>query len=125
MIRRPPRSTRTDTLLPYTTLLRSPIAALGSLAIEQPALVVDRDEHPQRGEKLGGGRRSLHQPAARAVSSSCVMRSRQIVPTMPAGTSTRPPSQISVSPGIYCCFELRDFPPPPFVQSENCRCGKK
>src|SRR3546814_10827826 len=25
MIRRPPRSTRTDTLLPYTTLFRSPI----------------------------------------------------------------------------------------------------
>src|SRR3546814_2370345 len=27
MIRRPPRSTRTDTLLPYTTLFRSPWAA--------------------------------------------------------------------------------------------------
>src|SRR3546814_2792283 len=26
MIRRPPRSTRTDTLFPYTTLFRSPIA---------------------------------------------------------------------------------------------------
>src|SRR3546814_2172418 len=28
MIRRPPRSTRTDTLFPYTTLFRSPRAAL-------------------------------------------------------------------------------------------------
>src|SRR3546814_8654892 len=28
MIRRPPRSTRTDTLFPYTTLFRSQIAAL-------------------------------------------------------------------------------------------------
>src|SRR3546814_1475784 len=27
MIRRPPRSTRTDTLLPYTTLFRSPVVA--------------------------------------------------------------------------------------------------
>src|SRR3546814_12871275 len=27
MIRRPPRSTRTDTLIPYTTLFRSPVAA--------------------------------------------------------------------------------------------------
>src|SRR3546814_5189830 len=27
MIRRPPRSTRTDTLFPYTTLFRSPISA--------------------------------------------------------------------------------------------------
>src|SRR3546814_10798550 len=28
MIRRPPRSTRTDTLFPYTTLFRSPLFAL-------------------------------------------------------------------------------------------------
>src|SRR3546814_5547783 len=34
MIRRPPRSTRTDTLFPYTTLFRSPrcSASLGDLA---------------------------------------------------------------------------------------------
>src|SRR3546814_12006236 len=30
MIRRPPRSTRTDTLFPYTTLFRSPLARRGS-----------------------------------------------------------------------------------------------
>src|SRR3546814_18974203 len=29
MIRRPPRSTRTDTLFPYTTLFRSRMAAMG------------------------------------------------------------------------------------------------
>src|SRR3546814_1582466 len=29
MIRRPPRSTRTDTLFPYTTLFRSPVIACG------------------------------------------------------------------------------------------------
>src|SRR3546814_10257187 len=32
MIRRPPRSTRTDTLFPYTTLFRSPVAADGVAA---------------------------------------------------------------------------------------------
>src|SRR3546814_21157261 len=32
MIRRPPRSTRTDTLVPYTTLFRSAVAAAGHLA---------------------------------------------------------------------------------------------
>src|SRR3546814_10309541 len=32
MIRRPPRSTRTDTLFPYTTLFRSPQAARDALA---------------------------------------------------------------------------------------------
>src|SRR3546814_15241895 len=31
MIRRPPRSTRTDTLFPYTTLFRSRVEALGGL----------------------------------------------------------------------------------------------
>src|SRR3546814_12652882 len=30
MIRRPPRSTRTDTLFPYTTLFRSPVAPASS-----------------------------------------------------------------------------------------------
>src|SRR3546814_13248374 len=35
MIRRPPRSTRTDTLFPYTTLFRSRIAhALGRLVVQ-------------------------------------------------------------------------------------------
>src|SRR3546814_12514051 len=32
MIRRPPRSTRTDTLLPYTTLFRSVVPVAGSLS---------------------------------------------------------------------------------------------
>src|SRR3546814_1610266 len=43
MIRRPPRSTRTDTLLPYTTLFRSGLADLEALRRELggsgPALV--------------------------------------------------------------------------------------
>src|SRR3546814_11812422 len=37
MRRRPPRSTRTDTLFPYTTLVRSGIAMRGVLRNEQPA----------------------------------------------------------------------------------------
>src|SRR3546814_15557471 len=36
MIRRPPRSTRTDTLFPYTTLFRSPQAAFYSYAYPEP-----------------------------------------------------------------------------------------
>src|SRR3546814_4256689 len=43
MIRRPPRSTRTDTLFPYTTLFRSPMSLLddrnGRLFILQSGLV--------------------------------------------------------------------------------------
>src|SRR3546814_17766704 len=47
MIRRPPRSTRTDTLFPYTTLFRSPDV----WAIDQvfPILPIERlDEEPLR-----------------------------------------------------------------------------
>src|SRR3546814_19994668 len=35
MIRRPPRSTRTDTLFPYTTLFRSPALVAGGVAEHQ------------------------------------------------------------------------------------------
>src|SRR3546814_10250607 len=51
MIRRPPRSTRTDTLFPYTTLFRSPQPA----GLRRDA-VVD-GARKGRGEVIGGGRR--------------------------------------------------------------------
>src|SRR3546814_1680575 len=41
MIRRPPRSTRTDTLFPYTTLFRSPLRCVGAV-LEGLALRCDR-----------------------------------------------------------------------------------
>src|SRR3546814_1530520 len=36
MIRRPPRSTRTDTLFPYTTLFRSKVGVIGGDSFRQP-----------------------------------------------------------------------------------------
>src|SRR3546814_4612415 len=36
MIRRPPRSTRTDTLFPYTTLFRSETAEVGVAELQRP-----------------------------------------------------------------------------------------
>src|SRR3546814_4255704 len=55
MIRRPPRSTRTDTLVPYTTLFRSVIDALGVkraaiLGISQGAsiAIAYAVRHPER-----------------------------------------------------------------------------
>src|SRR3546814_12050365 len=41
MIRRPPRSTRTDTLFPYTTLFRSPWSPRTLVNINFPALPAD------------------------------------------------------------------------------------
>src|SRR3546814_13245953 len=46
MIRRPPRSTRTDTLFPYTTLFRSIVARDGG---EEIAECEDRHQRDQQG----------------------------------------------------------------------------
>src|SRR3546814_7667699 len=45
MIRRPPRSTRTDTLFPYTTLFRSDVREAGQLGSDAHAKAVDGDDH--------------------------------------------------------------------------------
>src|SRR3546814_10854058 len=66
MIRRPPRATRTDTLFPYTTLFRSPVARLQP-GQDQPSarrrpprraggLVRWRPGHENRGEEKVGQR---------------------------------------------------------------------
>ena len=60
-------------------------------------ILVDQDEDPQRREQFGRARRNRHQPALRAVSASCAIRSRQTVSTIPASTDTRSPSQASSS----------------------------
>src|SRR3546814_11103403 len=49
MIRRPPRSTRTDTLFPYTTLFRSPLTLVSSsrqvgLALKRAGLLLTYEE---------------------------------------------------------------------------------
>src|SRR3546814_1617392 len=51
MIRRPPRSTRTDTLFPYTTLFRSGVEAKSS---KQPRIgsVVEHNVHRRHGITL-------------------------------------------------------------------------
>src|SRR3546814_1180244 len=61
MIRRPPRSTRTDTLLPYTTLFRSHARPARDLAIRSPngARNPARVQHVDRSacrQCRGGGR---------------------------------------------------------------------
>src|SRR3546814_3469552 len=53
MIRRPPRSTRTDTLFPYTTLCRS---ALARAVDEQRAIILgEAFGEPQRARRIGLG----------------------------------------------------------------------
>src|SRR3546814_14493655 len=73
MIRRPPRSTRTDTLFPYTTLFRS---------VEALVQEVQRDKRPAdldgeyRGDQYVGKDQKDH--AARHLQAECRQRPRQI-----------------------------------------------
>src|SRR3546814_20130022 len=55
MIRRPPRSTRTDTLFPYTTLFRSSGGTSDSVAVATP---------PTHGTALASGTTITYQPSA-------------------------------------------------------------
>src|SRR3546814_7028793 len=66
MIRRPPRSTRTDTLFPYTTLFRSPadLRHHAKRGVEDKKLVAPEDievfgrvHRPRRGREPGKGER--------------------------------------------------------------------
>src|SRR3546814_4874985 len=59
MIRRPPRSTRTDTLFPYTTLFRSAVDGRGGRAGARPA---PARRHPRRRGRL---RTPVHGAAGR------------------------------------------------------------
>src|SRR3546814_10627223 len=69
MLRRPPRSTRTDTLFPYTTLFRSAEGEAGDgdhrHQLDPPAQDLHRDRHAGRaGQPLhrGGGDVADHHP---------------------------------------------------------------
>src|SRR3546814_16166710 len=82
MIRRPPRSTRTDTLFPYTTLFRSDTSDGRSVrAVDQPALGIDQQSRlfvadhvldPRNGRKHAETERGDH---ADALASRAAMRS--------------------------------------------------
>src|SRR3546814_13199071 len=60
MIRRPPRSTRTDTLFPYTTLFRSHALRIGEALADRPAhAVADIVLHREAGLSLSGAQEIL------------------------------------------------------------------
>src|SRR3546814_10342134 len=71
MIRRPPRSTRTDTLFPYTTLFRSQVC---QAALDRGCL---RDRHERRRLAAGGsGQRWRSRPARQGRADQGAGRSR-------------------------------------------------
>src|SRR3546814_15004782 len=69
MIRRPPRSTRTDTLFPYTTLFRSALMLQAVTGTGQPPLPHDWNTLPQL--------KHTEQPKFRARLTRFVMREQR------------------------------------------------
>src|SRR3546814_2793646 len=65
MIRRPPRSTRTDTLFPYTTLFRSPMFWIGFEAVTAEAPGTGRECRPI-GDHSGHGADPLGRAAGKS-----------------------------------------------------------
>src|SRR3546814_2162577 len=72
MRRRPPRSTRTDTLFPYTTLFRSPPRG----AEEAPA-PPGRADRPPPVESRWAHAQARHPRASRPVAAACRSRSEE------------------------------------------------
>src|SRR3546814_2950584 len=73
MLRRPPRSTRTDTLFPYTTLFRSPRSLRGSMQqlAEQRLIVAHVPEFDAQLEIVGSfGNLNIRNDVAEAVFAS-------------------------------------------------------
>src|SRR3546814_1598032 len=85
MIRRPPRSTRTDTLRPYTPLFRSGRAALADRARREPAAADQschrppaarlREDHRHRRAGGGGWHERLGLPPARSEEHTSQLQS--------------------------------------------------
>src|SRR3546814_19773199 len=113
MIRRPPRSTRTDTLFPYTTLFRSVgivVGAFSSILIASPVVVWIKEREPRYREiraqiaERGGSvvsaplpaqrDDSIDAPGAGAVATQAPPASKGPAPT-PSGRPTppRPPQK--------------------------------
>src|SRR3546814_4931924 len=63
MIRRPPRSTRTDTLFPYTTLFRSDDDMARIVAALQAEAEIDAAEQMFRVRRIGRGVHASHRAA--------------------------------------------------------------
>src|SRR3546814_6200721 len=65
MIRRPPRSTRTDTLFPYTTLFRSDRRLSAPIACARREHIHTRRGRPDRNAARAARRRELAMPNSR------------------------------------------------------------
>src|SRR3546814_3616276 len=114
MIRRPPRSTRTDTLFPYTTLFRSlhPDPApradrVGVLAVPRPSSCVDPDTgSPRRQISLRSEEHTSELQSLMRISYAvfCLKKKNNYVPTL-----TNPTLKIRIN-ATYRNYKTQLYP---------------
>src|SRR3546814_7647678 len=96
MIRRPPRSTRTDTLFPYTTLFRSPSA--GQQEVTPPSAL------PKPDSERAGARPALVEFATRR--GACVPTARAVPAPPGSARSEEHTSELQslmrISYAVFC-----------------------
>src|SRR3546814_7035204 len=105
MIRRPPRSTRTDTLFPYTTLFRS----------SKPAAARPANGPTPRSSRWGKGRfpTSFSSHGSRKRSSSCATRSPgariSCFPTRSEEHTSELQSLMRISYAVFCLKKKKTY----------------
>src|SRR3546814_19628449 len=113
MIRRPPRSTRTDTLFPYTTLFRSHFHAEKGWSQTAQDVLEGVSRPVERRKQLGyssGMSFTDHQSMSGAPARTCVQAVARASPSLP-GAMSRPPHVHSSIPSILArgatCARIR------------------
>src|SRR3546814_13777713 len=119
MIRRPPRSTRTDTLFPYTTLFRSPAPGTSGTRTPFRSSHVVSKQPGYKPDKADGGsiscRRFLEREGREGGNAAIVYRdrlrgNRSGVPEIPCGGKLRrlgPPRSEERRVGTECVSTCR------------------
>src|SRR3546814_18422313 len=123
MIRRPPRSTRTDTLFPYTTLFRSPKAVYrGTRRCREEALCLDVNGRPldtiaarSLGVNSCGVNRRSHVTAHTVCGRRCASRhARRACPAVLHASERLKVDPISASILLHAPFPRRTSGPPTY-----------
>src|SRR3546814_5755061 len=107
MTRRPPRSTRIYTLIPYTTLFRSPTTAAGAGgqrprdAVPHVRRAVDDDRPPPVRERPGQALRdAAHRRRATGAAQACRSRRRRL--TRSEEHTSELQSLMRISYAVFC-----------------------
>src|SRR3546814_4139700 len=108
MIRPPPRSTRTDTLFPYTTRFRSPVsraARAPARKVARPRLRDGRGRSPRAGEVEPIDRRHAHRSRALPCGALRV-RGGADVPERSEEHTSELQSLMRISYAVFCLTKI-------------------